>query len=268
MRYPHHLFVKIVVLALLSTPALFAQKTLPKFEHYFREAGFKGSFSMYDLNKKEYATTDEHDFMKATSPASTFKVPNTFIALEEKAVRDENEIIPWDGTPKRLKSWEQDYDLKNAYKNSAFWFYQEIAKKVGTEKYRAYLKKLNYGNQDISGGLTTFWLGLSLKISPKNQLEFLQKLHAETLPFSERTYRIGKEIMVEEKTDTYILRAKTGWADTKPTHTGWYVGYVETKRNVYFFATRIYQPDAKQRDDFGNQRKLITRKILTDLGVL
>ena len=268
MRYPHRLFVKILVLALLSTHPLFAQRMLPQFEHYFKEAGFRGSFSLYDLGKKEYATTDKNDFILATSPASTFKVPNTFIALEEKAVRDENEIIKWDGTPKRLKVWEQDYDLKNAYKNSAFWFYQEIAKRVGEAKYRAYLKKFGYGNQDISGGLTTFWLGSSLRVSPKSQLEFLQKLHAETLPFSERTYRIGKEIMIEEKTDTYLLRAKTGWADTKPTHVGWYVGYVESKGNVYFFATRLYQPDAQQRDNFGNQRKAITRKILSDLEIL
>lgn len=259
--------LKLLLLFFISH-TIIAQKTLPQFGHYFKEAGLKGSFSLHDLNKKEYATTDKTDFLKATSPASTFKVPNTFIALEEKAVRDENDIIQWDGTPKRLKSWEQDYDLKNAYKNSAFWFYQEIAKWVGEAKYRTYLKKLSYGNQDISGGLTTFWLGSSLKISPRNQLEFLQKLYAETLPFSERTYRIGKEIMVEEKTDTYTLRAKTGWADTKPTHVGWYVGYIETKGNVYFFATRLYQSDAQQHDDFGNQRKAITRKILTDLRIL
>lgn len=223
---------------------------------------------MYDLNKKEYATTDKVDFQKPTSPASTFKIPNTFIALETKAIKDEKEVIKWDGKPKRLKIWEKDYDLDSAYKNSAFWFYQEIAKRVGEQRYHKYLKALDYGNQDISSGLTTFWLGSSLKISPKNQLEFLQKLYSEKYPFSARTYKIGKEVMIEEKTDRYTLRAKTGWADTRPTHIGWYVGYVETKDNVYFFATRLYQPAARQRDDFGVQRKKITRKILTELGVI
>ena len=256
------------LLLFLFSHSVVAQKALPQFEHYFKEAGFKGSFSLYDLNKKEYATTDKADFTKATSPASTFKVPNTFIALETKAVQDEKEIIKWDGTPKRMKIWERDYYLALAYKNSAFWFYQEIAKRVGEEKYHQYLKELSYGNQDISGGLTTFWVGSSLKISPKNQLEVMQKIQAETAPFSARTYRIAKEVMVEEKTDAYTLRAKTGWADTKPTHVGWYVGYVETKGNVYFFATRLYQPDAQQSDDFGPQRKQITRKILGDLGIL
>ncbi len=260
--------ITLPLLLFLFSQPLFAQKALPQFEHYFKEAGFKGSFSLYDLNKKQYATTDKADFTKATSPASTFKVPNTFIALETEAVRDEKEVIKWDGTPKRVKVWEQDYYLDLAYKNSAFWFYQEIAKKVGEEKYHEYLRALDYGNQDISGGLTTFWVGSSLKISPKNQLQVLQKIQAETLPFSARTYRIGKEIMIEEKTAAYTLRAKTGWADTKPTHVGWYIGYVETKGNVYFFATRLYQPDAKQRYAFIKQRKEITVKILGDLGVL
>lgn len=258
----------VAVLLLFLCQNLLAQKLLTQFDHYFEEAGLKGSVSLYDLNKKEYYTTDASEFGIGTSPASTFKIPNTFIALEEKAVRDENEIIKWDGTPKRLKVWEQDYNLLNAYKNSAVWFYQEVAKRVGVTKYRTYLKKLDYGNQDISDGLTTFWLGTSLKISPKNQLEFLQKIYKETLPFSQRTYQIGKEIMVEEKTPDYTLRAKTGWADTKPTHTGWYVGYVEKKGNVYFFATRLYQPDAQQHDEFGAQRKAITRKVLTDLKIL
>lgn len=259
--------LKLLLLFLLSYPTV-AQTMLPQFEHYFKESDFEGSFSLYDLNKREYATTDKADFLRPTSPASTFKIPNTFITLEEKAVKDQQEVIKWDETPKRLKIWEQDYDLALAYKNSAFWFYQEMAKRIGEEKYHKYLKALDYGNQDIGAGLTTFWLGSSLKIAPKNQLEFLQKIQAETAPFSARTYRIGKEIMIEEKTSTYTLRAKTGWADTKPTHVGWYVGYVETKDNTYFFATRLYQPDANQREDFGTQRKIITRKILSELGVL
>lgn len=258
----------LVALLLLVSSSLFAQKKLAQFEHYFAEAKVQGSFSLYDLNTQEYSTTDLRDFDRATSPASTFKIPNTFIALETKAIRDENELIPWDGKVKYLKVWEKDHDLKNAYKNSTVWFYQEIARRVGEEQYHHYLKKLNYGNQDISAGLTIFWLGSSLQISPHNQLDFLKNLHEEKLGFSKRTYRIGKEVMIEERTPAYTLRAKTGWADTKPTHVGWYVGYVETKGNVYFFATRLYQPDAQQRDDFGAQRKLITRTILTDLKIL
>ncbi|GAB2784162.1 OXA-48 family carbapenem-hydrolyzing class D beta-lactamase OXA-54 [Rhabdobacter roseus] len=257
-----------LLLGLLSL-GTYAQEVLP-YSGYFQEAGVEGSFSLYDLKQKKYYTTSRAEFTKGTSPASTFKIPNTFIALEEKVIRDENEVLKWDGTPKWLKAWEQDYDLKNAYKNSTVWFYQELARRIGPDKYRSYLKKLDYGNQDISGGLTEFWLGSgnSLKISPKNQLEFLQKLQAETLPFSPSTYRIGKEVMVEERTPTYTLRAKTGWADIEPKDVGWYVGYLETADNVYFFATRIYKPRQQQMDDFGAKRKELTRRILSELKVL
>ncbi|TDB63335.1 class D beta-lactamase [Arundinibacter roseus] len=255
-------------LLLLTFPA-WAQEKLPAaFDRFFEQAGFMGSFTLYDLQKNTYYTTNLNDFEKLTSPASTFKIPNSLIALETKVVRDQYEVLPWDGTAKWLKTWEKDHDMVQAYKNSTVWFYQEMARRIGEKKYTDFLKKFDYGNQDISSGLTTFWLGESLRISPKNQLDFLKKLHLETFPLSPRTYQIGKELMIEEKTDTYVLRAKTGWADTKPTHTGWYVGYIETKGNVYFFATRLYQPDAARKDNFGTARKSITRSILTELAIL
>ncbi|HEV7348533.1 class D beta-lactamase [Telluribacter sp.] len=258
----------LIPLFILLTSLLASAQTLLPFDKYFREADVTGSFSLYDLGKKQYFTTDKAEFRKATSPASTFKVPNTFIALEEKAIRDENEVLKWDGTQRMVPAWNQDNDLKMAYKNSTVWFYQELARRIGADKYKSYLKRLDYGNREISGGLTQFWLGTSLKISPEEQLKFLQKVHNESLPFSERTYRIGKEIMVEEKTDAYTLRAKTGWAEVDPSDIGWYIGYVESKGNVYFFATRIYKPLDEKMDDFGPKRKTITRQILHDLTIL
>ncbi|WP_207509433.1 class D beta-lactamase [Telluribacter humicola] len=259
----------VLVLAGLSLVSLMAsaQTQLP-YDKYFREAGVTGSFSLYNLNEKKYYTTNTSEFRKATSPASTFKIPNTFIALEEQAVRDENEVLKWDGTQRMVPAWNEDNDLKMAYRNSTVWFYQELARHIGEDKYRSYLKKLDYGNQDISGGLTKFWLGTSLKISPEEQLKFLQKIHTQSLPFSEQTYRIGKEIMIEERTPAYTLRAKTGWAEVDSSDIGWYVGYVESKGNVYFFATRIYKPLDQKMDSFGPKRKTITRQILQDLNIL
>jgi beta-lactamase class D len=259
-------YVPTLLLLLLSLTA--AAQTHLDYDRYFREAGVSGSFSLYNLTEKKYYTTDPAEFRKGTSPASTFKIPNTFIALEEKAVKDEHEVLKWDGTPRMLPAWNQDNDLKMAYKNSTVWFYQELARRIGPDRYHKYLRELSYGNRDTSGGLTQFWLGSSLKISPEEQLKFLQKLHDESLPFSERTYRIGKEVMVEERTATYTLRAKTGWAEVPPTDIGWYVGYLETGGNVYFFATRMYKPLDQKMDDFGPLRKTITRRILHDLKLL
>lgn len=267
---PHHKrpsmrFLLFLLLISVAYP-LAAQQSLD-FSKNFKNAGIRGSFSLFDLNKKEYSTTDQKEFKLATSPASTFKIPNSLIALEEK-VKDEYEVLTWDKQTRSIAAWNQDTDLRNAYKNSVVWFYQELASRIGAENYVHYLKKMQYGNEDISGGLTQFWLGSSLKISPEEQLQFLCNLYQEKLPFSKMTYEKVKNIMIEEKTEQYTLRAKTGWASTSKKDIGWFVGYVEKHNNVYFFATRIYKPVDKKMENFATLRRTLTQQILTKLGIL
>ena len=50
----------------------------------------------------------------------------------------------------------------------------------------------------------------------------------------------------------YKLRAKSGWAEDNVKSAGWYVGYLETKDNVYYFSNCIQTNDfskAKARID-------------------
>ena len=244
-----------------------AQK-VQDFSSYFKEKDLEGGFFLYNYQKKEYIISNKKEFLRATSPASTHKIINSLIALETGVIKDENEVIKWDGQKRSQNAWNADHDLKNAFKNSTVWFYQELARRIGEENYRKYLKACIYGNQDISGGLTTYWLGSSLLISPKNQLEFLVKLYEEKLPFSKRTFEIVKRIMIREENPDYLLRGKTGWSDTPPNDIGWYVGYIETKGNTYFFATRVYKPVDKKMPSFGADRIEITNKILKKLNIL
>lgn len=248
-------------------PDAFSQK-VQDFSKYFKEKNLEGGFFLYDYKKKQYIVSDKAEFLKQTSPASTFKIPNSLIALELGVIKDENEVIKWDGQKRWLDTWNTDHDLKNAYKNSTVWFYQELARRIGEKNYEHYLKACDYGNKDISAGLTTFWLGSSLAISPKNQLEFLVELYEEKLPFSQRSFAITKKIMIREETPDYVLRAKTGWANTPPKDIGWYIGYVQMKDNVYFFATRIYKPVEKEMPEFATARIEITNSILNQLGIL
>ncbi len=57
-----------------------------------------------------------------------------------------------------------------------------------------------------------------------------------------------------------LLRAKTGWEGRY----GWYVGYVETKNDVWFFAMNI---DTKSKDDLP-KRKAITLETLKLKGII
>ena len=121
-----------------------------------------------------------------------------------------------------------------------------------------------YGNKDIDGGIDLFWLQGDLRITPQQQIDFLIKLHTDSLPFSKRTLDIVKDIMIFEKTDDYILRAKTGWAMRFNPGIGWFVGYVERENDFYFFAMNI---NINKNEDT-EARISITKNILKELKII
>jgi beta-lactamase class D len=242
-----------------------AESKQENLQKYFDDSNIKGSITIYDYKNKKWIYSDKKDSERRTLPASTFKIPNSLITIEENAVRDENEVLKWDGVKREFETHNADTDLKTAYKNSTVWFHQEMSRRVGIDKYKKYLKEFHYGNQELSGKPDYFWLDNTLTISPVEQIKFLTGLYEEKYPLSKRTYNIVKNLMIEKRTDSYILRAKTGYGIVKTKDVGWYTGYIETKDNVYFFATRLEQEEPVKNDNFINLRKTITFNVFQDL---
>jgi beta-lactamase class D len=232
----------------------------PDFGKYFQQAGVKGTFLLYDLKKNQYLIYNAKRANTGYVPASTFKIFNSLVALETGAVKDKNEVIKWDGVKREIPEWNQDHSMKTAIKVSAVWFYQELARRIGEKRMQNYINLSNYGNRNIGGGIDKFWLTGDLRITPKEQIDFLVKLHNNNLLFSPRAIAIVKNIIINEKTDNYILRGKTGWEGK----VGWYVGYLERDGNTYFFATQLDIVKAKDT----KARSEITRSILNSMGLL
>ena len=184
--------------------------------------------------------------------------------METGVIQDENFVMKWDGVDRSRPEWNKDHDLKSAFRNSTVWYYQELARRVGGERMKKWLDLIGYGNADTSGGIDMFWLSGGLRITPEQQVLFLKRLYEDKLPFSKRTMDIVKQIMVAKDTATYTLRAKTGWGDQGGQDIGWYVGYLQTKDNVIFFATCIQRP---RSDELGFMRARIeiTVAILKEL---
>jgi len=236
------------------------------FNKLFEDAGVPGSFSLYDLKNGSYVLTNPDQFKQPFTPASTFKICNSLIGLETGVIEDENFVIKWDGVERSIKAWNADQDLKTAYKNSTVPYYQELARRVGPERMYRLLSKAGYGNADTSGGLDRFWLDGGLRVTPEEQIDFLRRLYNNELPFSRRSIEIVKRIMIEEEHPEYTFRTKTGWGKQEGENVGWYVGYVTTKSNVYFFATCIQSP--RPDEAFARNRKSITRTILNNLQAI
>jgi beta-lactamase class D len=234
---------------------------------YFQQKNVQGCFVLYDLQRNEYMSYNRRRVDTGFLPASTYKIFNSLVALETGAVRDETEVLKWDGIKRMFPAWNQDQNMREAMKNSTVWFYQEMARRIGQTRMQHYVNLAHYGNRDVGGGIDHFWLDGRLRIRAKEQIDLLVKLHRNQLPFSPRAINIVKDILTNEKTDNYILRAKTGWAglgDKSVPQIGWWVGYVERANGAYFFAMNI---DIKKHEDAA-ARMTITRNILREMNII
>lgn len=236
------------------------------FKKYFDEFKVEGSFSMLDMTKNEFTYYNQKQFKQQFIPASTFKICNSLIGIETSVIKDENFVIKWDSVQRQVPEWNQDLKLKDAFRYSAVWWYQEIARRIGGERMFNWLNKCNYGNMDTTGGLDKFWLSGGLRVTPEQQIDFIKRLYKNELPFSQNTMDVVKTIMINEQTNDYTLRTKTGWGLMDETNIGWFVGYLENKDNVYIFATCVQtkNPD----ENFGKSRKEITIEIFKELGLI
>lgn len=247
---------KIFFLILLSINLFAWDKEV---EEVFKKYKVEGTIVIESLNKKKIHIYNDKRASELFSPASTFKIPHSLIALNEGIVKKDS-VIVWDKKIREYESWNKDQILLTAFKSSCVWCYQEFASKIGVEKYKKYLKELNYGNKKIGDDVTRFWLDESLEITTFEQIKFLKRFYTNNLPFKIEDINLLKEIMIDEKNENYTIRAKTGWEGRY----GWYVGYVETKDDVWFFAMNI---DTKSKDDLP-KRKTITLETLRLKGII
>ncbi len=163
------------------------------------------------------------------SPASTFKIMNSLVALETNIAPDENMIIKWDGITRWKPDWNKDMDMREAFKVSSVPYYQELARRIGEVEMQKWLDTVKYGNKRIGPKIDEFWLNDTLKISADEQVGLMKKLYFDKLPFSQRALRIVRSLMLQEDTENYRLYFKTGTRMDDQTTMGWLVGFIERK---------------------------------------
>lgn len=243
-----------------------AAKTVERkaLKKHFDAAKVTGGILIYDLRRNKYTAFNAPRADQGFIPASTSKIIHSLIFLESGALKDENETLKWDGVKRSVETWNQDHDLRSAYKTSAVWFYVENSKRVGREKMQVYYDLADYGNRAINDFGRDYWNQGDLRVTMREQIEFLKRLHENRVPFSARSIEIFKDISTVEKTAKYILRAKTGWSNAYQPGVGWYAGYVTRGADVYFFALEIDMNTAADAP----KRIEITKNILRDLKII
>lgn len=240
-----------------------------EFQKILDSADVLGSIVVYDLKEDTYYSNDFEWAKVGRLPASTFKIPNSIIALETGVVEDDSTLFEWDGNPRRLAVWEQDLIFEEAFHKSCVPCYQEIARAIGVQRMQQHVNKFNYGKMVVNDTtIDDFWLIGASEISQMQQIEFLKRFYTSELPISKRTHDIMYDLMEIEAKTAYRMSGKTGWAIRDGQNNGWFVGYLEKENNTYFFAVNIDPKESFNMDLFAVIRKDLASKAFRQMRII
>ncbi len=255
------------LLALFTGLGAHASDTVerPEWQSHFEARSVRGTFVLFEPANDRYFVCDAARAEQRFIPASTFKIPNALIGLEVGSIADENEVFRWDGKPRVREAWERDHTLATGMRESVVWMFQDVARRIGRERMREWIDRLGYGNRDIRGGIDLFWLQGALRVSAREQVDFLRKLAEGSLPATQRSQRLVREALVVERARGYTIYAKTGSSGTTRNAVWWWVGWVERKgRPVAVFAMNFAPSPTTRLED----RFEIGRAILQEAGAI
>jgi beta-lactamase class D len=233
----------------------------------FTEAGTNGTFVGYKIDDYLIIASDADRSGQAFLPASTFKIPNSLIALETGVVGDpDKDVFKWDGVKRGIEAWNQDHTLRSAIAASAVPVYQEIARRIGAERMQKYLDLFEYGNRNIGGGIDQFWLTGELRIDPIEQIDFVDRLRRGALPVSKRSQELVRDILPVAKVGEATIRAKSGLlgAELGKPSLGWLVGWAEKGSAHTVFALNL---DVREPRHVADRMKL-AQQCLIDIGAI
>ena len=220
--------------------------------------GLNGTAVVYDISNRRYTVYNSDLALTRSSPCSTFKIISSLIALENGIFEPEDSTRDWSGEIFWNEDWNKDIDFSEAFRTSCVWYYRQVIDDIGKDMMQKELDKLQYGNCDISDwegrlntnnnnrALTGFWLESSLMISPKEQVEVMERIFGDNSGYSEETQNELKQVMLvseQERTDISIY-GKTGMGKAEGIVVdAWFTGFAEGAKGKVYFCVRLGRTD-------------------------
>ena len=232
------------------------------FSKYFGK--YEGSFVLYDLGNDAWSIHDIEHATLRVAPDSTYKIYDALFGLEEGVITPEDSFIAWNGENYPFEAWNADQTLQSAMNSSVNWYFQTVDEQLGASDVYSYIQEIGYGNENMSGDFSSYWMESSLEISPIEQVELLTKLQNNSFGFAPENINAVKDAIRLSSSDTGTLYGKTGTGRVNGQDVnGWFIGYIETADNTYFFATNI----SADSDATGGNATEITMSILSDMNI-
>lgn len=221
-------------------------------------SGLNGAAVIYDASNRQYMIHNNGLAMTQRSPCSTFKIISSLIALENGILEPADSTRVWSGEVFWNEDWNKDIDFSEAFRTSCVWYYRQVIDDIGKEMMQMELNELQYGNCDISDwegrwntnnnnrALTGFWIESSLMISPKEQVEVMERIFGENSDYSEKTRKELKQVMLvaEQESTNISIYGKTGMGKANGIVVdAWFTGFAEGIEGNIFFCVYLGRTD-------------------------
>lgn len=224
---------------------------------------------------------EEGDCDSRVTPASTFKLPLAVIGYDAGVLQDSQHPVlsfqsgdpDWGG-----ENWTRDTTPRDWLRYSVVWYSQRITHALGAEAFAQRVAALGYGNADVTGdpghdnGLERAWIASSLRISPREQAQFLQALVQDALPVSRAAMEKTRAIVQTHSAGSWNVHGKTGAAYPRRADRsfdyargwGWFVGWAEQGDQQLIFV-RLTQAQQRLK---GSPGRLARDALLIELPEL
>ena len=225
---------------------------------------YEGSFVLYDLENDAWSIHDMEHATLRVAPNSTYKIYDALFGLEEGIITPDDSLIAWSGETYPFEAWNANQTLQSAMNSSVNWYFQSVDEQLGASNIYSYIQEIGYGNENMSGDFSTYWMESSLEISPVEQVELLTRLQNNSFGFAPENINAVKDAICLSASDagTFYGKTGTGRVDGQDVN-GWFVGLLETADNTYFFATNIGADSGAT----GSNATEITMSILSDMNI-
>lgn len=242
--------------------------------NYFEE--INGAAVIYDPVENCYQIYNQELALTRRSPCSTFKIISSLIALENGIIEPDNSTRIWSGEVFWNEDWNKDIDFSDAFHVSCVWYFREVIDEIGKDMMQDELNKLQYGNCDISDwngelntnnqnpALTGFWIESSLLISPKEQVEVIERIFGDNTNYSEQTRNQLKQVMLfsESNESDILIYGKTGMGKNYGIVVdSWFTGFADTPEKRIYFC--VYLGETENKDVSSAKAREIAVEIVS-----
>lgn len=223
---------------------------------FFEQEQVEGCFTMLDNATGQVTVYNLADDTTRFAPGACFDLMTALVGLETGVIPDEKYKIQINDSVVMT--------AVDAFQQRNKMAFSKLAQEIGSDNFQNRIDSIGYGNRKLGNLQDDTWPNLTMKISPDEQLGLMKRLYFDQLPFRKSVQETIRNWMLEENNSAYRLSARMASVNGASSAHGWYVGWIEENRHVYFFATLVKKKQSNDNLDVVAQK--VNRTILEHYG--